>query len=157
MVNSTFDWKSEQDRFMTLAFHRAERAAYRAFKAWHSCKREDAIAEMVGKVWATWVYNLEKGKDPLKLLGPNIRFAILWVRYDRRIAGRTGMPDVYDYRSGYKQQHLSEQGQASPNDRSDPGNQWIDWTTPSREADPAELAAALEVSGLCLNDLRESA
>src|SRR5690242_2080012 len=67
----TFDWKSEQDRFMALAHQRADRAARRAFKAWHSRKREDAIAECVGKVWATWVYNLERGKDPVALLGPN--------------------------------------------------------------------------------------
>src|SRR3954447_13707671 len=104
---------------MAIAHQRAERAARRAFKPWHSRKREDAIAEMVAKVWATWVYNVEKGKDPLSLLGPNIRFAILWVRYDRKIARRGRMPDGYDFRAGLKQQHLSEQGEASPADRSD--------------------------------------
>ena len=155
MFQPTVNWKSEQDRFMSLAYHRAERAARRAFHHWHSRKREDAIAEMVGKVWATWVYNLEKGKDPLALLGPNIHFSILWVRYDRKIAGRARTPDVFDYRSGLKRQQLSEQGQASPTDRSDPGNAWINWSTSARTDDPAELVSALEVSGLSLTALRD--
>ena len=67
------------------------------------------------------------------------------------------MPDVYDYRAGLRRQHLDGRGQASPTDRSDPGNAWIDWTTRDRSDDPAELVAALEVSGLSLADLRESA
>jgi hypothetical protein len=146
---------SEQDRFMAIAHQRAERAAQRAFKAWHSRKREDAIAEMVGKVWATWVYNVEKGKDPVALLGPNIHWAILWVRYDRKIAGRARTPDVFDYRAGLKRQQLSEQGQASPSDRSDASNAWINWSTSARADDPAELVAALEATGLSLR-ARES-
>src|SRR5919199_1068380 len=100
------DMRAEQDGFMSLAYQQAERAARRAFRKWHSRKREDAIAEMVGKVWATWRYNLEKGKDPVALLGPNIHWAIMWVRYDRKIAGRARTPDVFDYRAGLKQQQL---------------------------------------------------
>lgn len=145
--NETIDWRAEQDRFVAIAHQRAERAARRAFKTWHSRKREDAIAEMVAKVWATWVYNVEKGKDPVALLGPNIHFAILWVRYDRKIAGRGRNPDVYDFRAGLKRQVISGQGKASPTDRSNPGNSWIDWGL-SRGDDPAEMVAALEVAGM---------
>lgn len=141
------DWIAEHDRFLALAYQRAERAARRAFKPWPDRKRDDAIAEMIGKVWATWVYNLEKGKDPVALLGPNIHFAILWVRYDRKIAGRGRNPDVYDYRAGMKRQMLSGQGKASPTDRSNPDNFWIDWGL-SRGDDPAETVAALEGAGM---------
>lgn len=145
--NDTIDWRAEQIRFMSIAHRRAERAARRAFKRWHSRKREDAIAEMVGKVWATWIYNVEKGRDPVALIGPNIHFAVLWVRYDRKIAGRGRNPDVFDYRASMNRQHLSGQGKVSPTDRSDPGNGWIDWA-PSQCDDPAEMVAALEGAGM---------
>jgi hypothetical protein len=145
---------SEQDRFMAIAHQRAERAARRAFKGWHPRKRDDAVAECVGKVWATWVYNVEKGKDPVALLGPNIHWAILWVRYDRKIAGRARTPDVFDYRAGLKRQQLDGHGKASPTDRSDPGNGWINWSPSDRADDPAELVSALEVAGLNWSDLQ---
>ncbi|HEU5116863.1 MAG TPA: hypothetical protein VFT74_09335 [Isosphaeraceae bacterium] len=148
--DNKIDWKAEQDRFTELAYDRAERAARRAFKRWHERKRADAIAEMVGKVWATWAYNLMKGKDPLALLGPNIRWAILWVRYDRKIAGRGRCPDVFDYRSGMRGQQLSEQGQASPTDRSHPGNAWINWSVDAGADDPSELVAALDGAGMAV-------
>lgn len=148
MTSGTINWQAEQEKFMTIAHQRAERAARRAFKRWHPRKREDAIAEMVGKVWATWVYNVEKGKDPVALLGPNIHFAILFVRYDRKVAGRARSFDVYDYRAGMKRQMLSGQGKASPTDRSDPNNGRIDWAVDAGEDDPAELVAALESLGL---------
>ena len=37
--------EAEQRRFMALAFTRCERAARRAFKRWHSRKRDDAVQE----------------------------------------------------------------------------------------------------------------
>jgi hypothetical protein len=76
-----------------------------------------------------------------------IKFAALWVRYDRRIAGRARRPDVYDYRANLKRQQLSVQGQASPTDRGDAMNPWIDWRADTG-LDPGELAAALEGTGL---------
>ena len=46
MVTSEgIDWRAEQDRFMALAYTRCERAARRAFKKWHSRKRDDAVQE----------------------------------------------------------------------------------------------------------------
>lgn len=147
-MSEEINWAAEQDRFMALAFQRAERAARRAFKAWHSRKREEAVAEMVGKVWATWRYNLTKGKDPLALLGPNIRWAILWVRYDRKIAGRGRGIDVYDYRAGMTRQDLDGQGKAHPSERSARINGWLDWGVDAGADDPAELVAALEGAGL---------
>jgi hypothetical protein len=147
IVSKRIDWKAEQERFMLIAYPRALRAARKAFSSWHPRKRDDAIGEMIAKVWATWTYNIEKGKDPLVLLSANIRFAVLFVRYDRRVAGRGSHPDVFDYRSKMTRQHLSPQGQASPSERSDPDNSWIDWTQSSGD-DPAELAAALEEVGM---------
>ena len=119
----------------------------RAFKRWHSRNRDNAIAECVAKVWATWAYNLEKGKDPVALLGPNIHFAILFVRNDRKVAGMARDFDVFDYPAGMKRQQLDGQGHARPSDRSDPSNGWIDWAVRSDE-DPSAWAAALEEAGL---------
>jgi hypothetical protein len=147
-TGETIDWRAEQDRFMALAYTRCERAARRAFKKWHSRVRADAIAECVAKVWATWTYNLQKGKDPVALLGPNIHFAILFVRYDRKTAGRARSFDVMDFRAGLRRQQLDGQGIASPSDRSDPSNGWIDWHVKALTTEPAELAAALEAAGM---------
>lgn len=145
---------AEQRRFMEVAYLRALRTAQRAFQRWPRRKREDANAECVAKVWATWVYNLEKVKDALALLGPNIHFAILWVRYDRKIAGRARGFDVFDYRANMKRQQLDGQGHASPTDRSDPLNGWIDWSVRTDD-DPAAWAAALEEAGLTPDDIGE--
>src|SRR4051795_10153701 len=98
------DWSIEEERFEKIASHRALAAAERAFRKWHWRKRDDAVAEMVAKVWATWRYNVEKGKDPVALLAANIHWAILFVRYDRRISGRARSFDVYDYRAGMTRQ-----------------------------------------------------
>jgi hypothetical protein len=141
------DWRAEQDRFMSLAYDRTERAARNAFKQWHARKRDDAIQEALAKMWDQWKRLLDRGRDPQPMIGPLIHWAIMWVRYDRRIGGR-GNPDVYDYRSGFKRQRLSGQGKASPTDRGDPGNNWVDWYVKARTDDPAELAAALEAVGM---------
>lgn len=150
MTTEKIVWRAEQDRFMALAYQRAERAARRAFRKWHERKRDDAIAECVGKVWATWVYNLAKGKDPVALLGPNIRFAILWVRYDRKVAGRARSFDIFDYRAGMTRQDLDGQGKAHPSERSARINGWLDWGVDAGADDPAEFVAALEGAGLTL-------
>jgi hypothetical protein len=148
MVTSKgIDWRAEQDRFMSLAYIRCERAARRAFKTWHSRKRDDAVQEALSKMWDQWKRLLDRGKDPEPMIGPLIHWAIMWVRYDRRIGGR-GNPDLYDYRSGFKRQRLSGQGKASPTDRGDAANNWIDWHVKARTEDPAELAAALETAGM---------
>jgi hypothetical protein len=97
---------AEQRRFMETAYPRALRAARRAFKRRPRRKRQDAIAETVGKVRMTWVLNMEKGKDPMGLLGPNIHWAILWVRYDRKIAGRARGFGVFDDRANRRRQQL---------------------------------------------------
>src|SRR3954468_2568553 len=134
---------AQRRRFEAVAYPRTLEAARRAFRAWHSRKRDDAVAECVAKMWDSWARLLDRGKDPMPLMPGLIKFAILWVRYDRRIAGRAPHPDVYDYRSGLKRQQLCGQGQASPTERSNPDNSWIDWELESGD-DPAELAAALE-------------
>lgn len=142
---------TEQERFEQVAYQRAMKVARRAFRRWPERKREDAIAEFMAKVWATWVYNIEKGKDPEALLGPNMHWAILWVRYDRKVSGRGRMPDVYDYRAGMQRQQLDGQGHASPTEKSSPLNAWIDWGVDTGE-DPADLAAALESARVSLDD-----
>jgi hypothetical protein len=143
---------AEQRRFMELAYPRALRAARRAFKRWHSRKRDDAIAECLAKVWATWTFNLENGKDPVALLGPNIHFAILFVRYDRKVAGRARSFDVFDYRANMRRQQLDGRGHASPTDRGGRMNAWIDWAVSAGD-DPAKWAEALEAMGMTTEDL----
>ena len=144
------DWNVEHEKFMTLAFPAAQRAARRAFWNWREHKREEAIQECLSKVWDSWSRCLvHHGKRPETMIGSLIKFAILWVRYDRRIAGRARTPDVYDFRSGFKQQQFSEDGQACPSDRSDPKNSWINWGVQTGD-DPADLSAALEQTGTSL-------
>jgi hypothetical protein len=81
-----------------------------------------------------------------------IKYAVLWVRYDRKIGGRSRRPDVYDYnRSGFTRQMLSDSGQATPTDRSSAENSWIDWTLSDGD-DPADVVLALEATGVSLAD-----
>ena len=56
---------TQRETFETIAYQRALKVGMRAFRRWPERKREDALAEYMAKVWATWVYNIEKGKDPL--------------------------------------------------------------------------------------------
>ena len=146
------DWRMEQDRFMETAYPRALGAARRAFKTWHSRKRDDAVQECLAKTWDSWIRLVGRGGDPEPVLNGLIKFALLWVRYDRKVAGRAPHPDVYDYRSGMTPQRLDGQGKASPTDRSDPGNAWIGWAVRTCD-DPAEWAGALEAVGLTSEDL----
>ncbi len=50
-----------------------------------------------------------------------------------------------------KQQRLDAQGYASPSDRSDANNGWLDWRLASGD-DPADVVIALETAGLSLAD-----
>ena len=148
---STLDWGLEQDRFVRVAYGRTVAAAGHAFRKWHSRKRDDATAECVAKTWDSWSRLLVRGRNPEPLLPGLIRFAVLWVRYDRRIAGRAKRFDVFDYRAGMKRQQLSVQGQASPTDRGDARNGWITWNADTG-VDPGELAEALEQTGVAAGD-----
>src|SRR4051812_42007761 len=121
------NWEREQQRFVDVAFEKTQKAARRAFWHWRSDKRDDAIQECQGKMWDQWSRLLQRGKNPEPMLGCLIKFALLWVRYDRKIAGRARRPDVLDYRAGFKQQLLSEQGQAAPTDRSGPEVPWLNF------------------------------
>jgi len=148
---SEIDWEQEHRRFMGLVYNRTMNAAKRAFWGWHPSNRDDAIAECVAKVWDSWSRCVKKGKNPEPMTSAMIKFGVLWVKYDRRIAGRARRPDVFDFRANMKKQMLSEQGQASPTDRSDAGNSWIDWNQHTGD-DPAELAISLEETGVRLEE-----
>jgi len=142
-------WKSEHERFMSVAYPAVLKAAKRAFWHWREQKRDDAIQECLAKMWDQWSRLIQNGKNPEKMIGSLIKFAILWVRYDRRIAGRARTPDIYDFRAGFKQQQISDQGVANPFDRSDANNARIDWNVQTGD-DPSALAAALETTGITL-------
>src|SRR6516225_11487314 len=114
---NAINWRVEHEKFMTLAFPAAQKAAKRAFWHWKSNKRDDAIQECHAKMWDQWSRLLLRGKRPEKMIGSLIKFAILWVRYDRKLGGRARTPDVFDFRSGFKQQLLGDDGQACPSDR----------------------------------------
>ena len=146
---NNLNWEQEHQRFMTIVYPRIVKAATNAFWHWKSNKRPDAIQESVGKVWDSWSRLLLRGRDPEPMLAGIIKYALLWVRYDRKISGRARRPDVYDYRSGFKQQLLSDDGTASPSDRADAENPWINWHVQAGD-DPALLASALEETGITL-------
>ena len=147
-----FTIEAEQRRFMEMAYPRTLGAARRAFEKWHSRKRDDAVQECLAKTWDSWIRLVERGGDPEPILHGLIKFALLWVRYDRKVAGRAPHPDVYDFRAGMRRQQLDVQGNAGPTDRSDPNNDWIDWNVRTDD-DPADWVAALEAAGLTSADL----
>lgn len=144
------DLEQERQRFVEIAYPRTQQAARRAFWHWRSDKRGDVMQECMSKMWDSWSRLLLRGKDPELMMGCLIKYAILWVKYDRRIAGRARTPDVYDFRAGFKQQMLSDHGEACPTDRADAGNAWINWNVQTGDG-PAELAAALESTGISLS------
>lgn len=146
----TINWEIEHARFMTIAYPAAQKAAKRAFWAWRDHKQDDAIQECHAKMWDEWSRLLLRGKNPETMIGSLIKFAILWVKYDRKIGGRPRTLDIYDFRAGFKQQQFSDDGQACPADRSDPQNSWINWNVQTGD-DPSALAAALETTGITLS------
>ena len=152
MSGIEIDWEFEKRRFTEVAHERTVAAAHAAFREWHRRKRDDAVAEMVGKMWDQWARLLMRGKDPEPMLRPLIHWARLWVRYDRKIAGRGRNPDVFDYRARMTRQGLDGQGKARPSERSARVNGFLDWGVDAGADDPGELAAALEAAGLTLED-----
>ena len=72
---------------------------------------------MVAKMWDQWSRLLVQGKDPERMVKTLIKWAILWVRYDRKVAGRASGIDVYDYRAGMTRQDLDGQGRPHPTQR----------------------------------------
>jgi len=147
---SKLDLATEQQRFMDVAFERAQRAAKRAFRGWHPRKREDAEAEFMAKMWDQWKRLVDNGRDPEPLLYPLLHWAKQWVRYDRRLAGRPRNLDIQDFRAGMVQHLMDGRGRLQPHDRADRANGSLDWTGQARTDDPADLAAALETSGVSL-------
>ncbi|MDB5352699.1 MAG: hypothetical protein JWN86_3946 [Planctomycetota bacterium] len=142
------DWTIEHERFERVAYHRTLDAAKRAFKGWHERKRDDAVSEMVAKMWDQWSRLLERGKDPEGMVKTLIKWAILWVRYDRKVAGRARGIDVYDYRAGMTRQDLDGQGRPHPTERGDRQNARIDWRGVKLDNDPALWAEAKDELGL---------
>jgi hypothetical protein len=143
--------ESEQDRFIRIAYARTLSAARKAFRSWHARKKDDAIQETLTKMLDQWIRLVQRGGNPERIIGGMIHHALMFVRYDRRVAGRARRPDVFDYRSPLKQQRLDAQGYPSPSDRSDANNGWLDWRVASGD-DPADVVVALEASGLSLAD-----
>ena len=76
-----------QERFVEVAYPTTLRATQRAFRSWHERKRADAIQECVAKLWDEWIRLVNRGKNPEPLLNGLIKYAILWVKYDRRLSG----------------------------------------------------------------------
>ena len=74
-----------QERFVQVAYPTTMRAAHRAFKSWHERKRQDAVQECMAKMWDQWSRLVNRGRNPEPLLKGLIKYAILWVKYDRRL------------------------------------------------------------------------
>jgi hypothetical protein len=150
-MESATNWEQEKRRFMTIVYRAILNAARRAFWHWRHCKRDDAIQECHAKMWDQRSRLVQNGKNPEKMIGPLIKFAILWVRYDRKIGGRARTPDIYDYRTGFKQQQISDQGLANPSDWADANNNAPIDSNLHTGDDPSALAAALETTGTTLS------
>jgi hypothetical protein len=148
---NSLNWKAEQERFMTVAYDKAVRAAKRAFRHWHVSKRDDAEAEFIGKVWDQWWRVVERGKDPEPLLYPFLHWAKQWCYMDRRLSGRPRNIDLQHYRAQMVQHLMDGRGKLEPHDRSDRTNGFLDWTGAARTDDPADLAAALESTDVSLS------
>ena len=146
------DWNVEQRRYLAVAYPFALRAARRAFKKWPERKRDDAEAEFMGKVWDQWKRLLERGKDPEPLLYPLLFWAKQWCFQDRRLSGRPRNIDIQDYRAKMTAHLMDGRGKLEPHDRSARINGFLDWTGAARTDDPAELASALEETGLALEE-----
>jgi hypothetical protein len=150
---SDLNWEAEQRRFMATAYEPALRAAKRSFfKRWHPSKRADAQAEFIAKLWDQWKRLLERGKDPEPLLYALIHWAKRWVEYDRRLSGRPRNIDIQDYRSKMTAHLMDGRGKLEPHDRSARINAFLDWTGATSTDDPADLAGALEDTGLALEE-----
>jgi hypothetical protein len=147
---STINWQAEHERFMAVAYHKAVRAAKRAFRHWHVSKRGDAEAEFMAKLVDQWNRMLEKGRNPEPLLYPLLHWAKQWCYMDRRLSGRPRNIDIQDFRAGMVQHLMDGRGKLEPHDRSDRRNGFMDWTGAARTDDPADLAAALEQTGVSL-------
>jgi hypothetical protein len=145
---SDINWEVEKARFMDVAYERTLRAAKRAFWHWPENKRQEAIQTCLAQMWLQWVRILKAGKQPEPILGGLIKYACLHVRYDRPVSimERARTPDVFDFRSGFKQQLLSDHGEACPTDRADANNPWINWHVQAGD-NPCDLASALEETG----------
>jgi hypothetical protein len=142
--------EAAKERFVQVACPRALKAAHKAFKSWHEPKRQDSVEECLAKMWDQWIRCVNRGKNHEPLLNGLIKYAILWVKYNRRLSGRARNIDVTDYRSSMKQQQISSRGEVSPTDRGDKMNGWIEWAVKAKTDDPALLASALEEVGLSL-------
>jgi len=148
---NTVNWAAEHKRFMDLVYPRTLKAASRAFSGWHSSKIDDVTAELVAKVWDSFIRLCLRGRDPEPMINSLIRWGVMWCRYDRKIAGRARRPDVYDFRANMHRQLLSEQGVASTSERSSREQFFIDFNLHTGD-DPSELASALEETGLSLEE-----
>ena len=108
---NTVNWEQEHKRFMDVAYPRTLKAAKRAFSGWHDSKQTILSPAALGKCGTSGVC-CSSGHDPEPMISALIRFAIIWVRYDRKTRDWARNPDVYDYRSHMQRQLLSEQGEA---------------------------------------------
>ena len=69
-------------------------------------------------MWDQWSRLLLRGRNPEPMTSALIKYAILWVRYDRKIGGRARNLDVFDFRANMNRQMLSDRGEAAPSERS---------------------------------------
>jgi hypothetical protein len=151
MIDPAIDWASEQATFERLAYQPAMRAAQRAFKHFPPQKQDDAIGEFMAKMWDQWRHYRENGKDPSTMVYPFIKWAKLWVSYDRKIAGRARSFDVQDYRAGMTDNTIDRHGVLKPRDRSARTNLFLDWNASSKSDNPSKLACELEQFNISLS------
>ena len=87
------------------------------------------------------------------MIGPLIHWAIMHVRYDRRIARRARLLSTCTtYRAKMTRHLMDGRGRLRARRKFSGINGFFDWAPEWRTDDPAELAAALEQAGLSLDE-----
>jgi hypothetical protein len=93
------------------------RGAFRFLRCPH--RRDDALAEVAALVWLGFVRLAQRGRDPVALVGPLLRFAIRQVRCGRRLCGQEPSQDVLSWHAwrcqGFSTSSLPEQSTLNSN------------------------------------------
>ena len=64
MSRIEIDWEFEQRAVRAGGLPIARAGGPRGLRKWHRRKRDDAVAEMVGKMWDQWARLLDEGQGP---------------------------------------------------------------------------------------------
>ena len=124
---NNLNWEQEHKRFMTVAYDRTKKAAKRAFWDGTIANALMPSPSASARCGISGQGSFCRGRNPEPMTSALIKYALLCVRYDRKIGGRARNLDVYDFKATMNRQILSDQGKPAPTERSSAENTWINW------------------------------